>query len=81
MKIIKTIFSTDLITNSFLSSFCSFIQAKNKNHVFSKLVACNEKYFCFFLLRVALYFKAMPNSIDLYKGIFLHSIPARIIVP
>ena len=28
-----------------------------------------------------LYFKAIPNSIDFYKGIFLHVIPVRIIVP
>ena len=26
------------------------------------------------------YFKAMPNSIDFYKGIFLYVIPVRIIV-
>ena len=35
----------------------------------------------FYLYRVALYFKPMPNSIDFYKGIFLHVIPVRIIVP
>ena len=34
-----------------------------------------------YLYRVALYFKAMPNSIGFYKGIFLHVIPVRIIVP
>ena len=28
-----------------------------------------------------LYFKAMPNSVDFYKGIFLHVIPVCIIVP
>ena len=31
--------------------------------------------------RVALYFKAILNSIDFYKEIFLHVIPVRIIVP
>ena len=35
----------------------------------------------FCLQRVALYFKAMPNSIVFYKGIFLHVIPVCIIVP
>ena len=35
----------------------------------------------FCLQRVALYFKAMPNSIDFYKGIFLLLIPVRFIVP
>ena len=28
-----------------------------------------------------LYIKAMPNSINFYKGILLHFIPVRIIVP
>ena len=39
----------------------------------------NISVFC--LWRVALYFKAMPNSIDFYKEIFLHVIPVCIIVP
>ena len=42
----------------------------------------DEKYFFLFCLSwVALYFKAMPNSIDFFKRIWLHVIPARIIVP
>ena len=28
-----------------------------------------------------LYFKAIPNSVNFYKGIFLHVIPVHIIVP
>ena len=43
------------------------------------LVTRNISVFC--LWRVALYFKVMPNSIDFYKGVFLHVIPVRIIVP
>ena len=39
----------------------------------------NTSVFC--LWRVALYFKAMLNSIDFYKRIFLHVIPVCIIVP
>ena len=35
----------------------------------------------FSLLRVALYCKGIPNSIDFYKKIFWHVIPVRIIVP
>ena len=47
----------------------------------------NEKFLLvtfgnfFYLQQVALYFNAMPNSIDFYKGIFLHAIQVRIIVP
>ena len=43
------------------------------------LVTRNISVFC--LWQVALYFKAMPNSIDFYKGIFLHVIPIRIPIP
>ena len=32
----------------------------------------------FSLKWVALYIKVVPNSIDFYKGIFLHVIPVRI---
>ena len=38
MKIIVNIIPTDLIKNSLLSSFCPFLQAKNKNQVFSKFM-------------------------------------------
>ena len=37
--------------------------------------------FAFCLQRVALYSKGMSNSIGFYKKIFLHAIPAHIIVP
>ena len=39
----------------------------------------NISVFC--LKRVTLYFKVILNSIDFYKGIFLHVIPVCIIVP
>ena len=35
--------------NSLLSSFCSFLQSKNKNQVFSRLVAWYREIFLFFL--------------------------------
>ena len=38
MKIIVTIVSTFLVTNSLLSFFCPFVEAKNKNQIFSKLM-------------------------------------------
>ena len=38
MKVVATIIPTDLVTNSLLYSFCPFLQTKNKNLVFSKLV-------------------------------------------
>ena len=79
MKIIVTIIPTDLVANSLLSFFCPFLQTKNKNHVFSKFVICYQEIFVFCLQRVALYFKAMLNSIEFYKGIFLHTISVCIL--
>ena len=81
MKMIITIIPTDLVTNSlFSNSFCPFLQTENKNQDLGKLVVTrNISVFC--LWRVALFFKTMPNSIDFYKGIFLHVFPVRIIVP
>ena len=38
MKILVTIIPTNLVTNSLLSFFCNFIETKNKNQIFSKLV-------------------------------------------
>ena len=43
----------------------------------SGLVTGNISVFC--LKRVTLYLKAIPNSIDFYKGIFVHVVPVRII--
>ena len=78
MKIIVTIIPKGLVTNSLLSSFCHFLQQGDFEQV-DGLVSRNIPVFCFY--RIALYFKAMPNSIDFYKGILLHVIPVCIIVP
>ena len=49
MKIIVTIIPTNLVTK--LSSFYHFLDIRNKNFVFSKLVVySNEKYFCFLFI-------------------------------
>ena len=80
MKIIVTIFSTDLVPTFTL--FLSFLTSQKKESDFQQvggLVMRNISVFC--LSRVTFYFKAMPNSIDFYKGIFLEVIPLRIIVP
>ena len=82
MKINVTIIPTDLVTNLLLRSFCPFLQTKKKEpnfQQFDSLVMRNISVFC--LQRVALYFKAIQNSIDFYKGISLRVIPVCIIVP
>ena len=38
MKIIVAVIPADLVANLLLSSFCPFLQTKNKNQVFTKLV-------------------------------------------
>ena len=62
--------------------FLSFVTNQKQELGFQQVVSLvtrNISAFC--LKRVALYFKAMPNSIDFGKGIFLHVIPVRIIAP
>ena len=62
--------------------FLSFLTNQKQESDFQQiggLVTRDISVFC--LQRVVLYFKVMPNSIDFYKGIFLHFIPVRIIVP
>ena len=81
MKIILTIIPTDLVTNSLLSSFCLSYKPKTRIRFSAIWWSGSENVSVFFLKRVALHFTAMPNSTDFYKGIFLHIIPVRIIVP
>ena len=82
MKIIVTIIPTDSVTNSLLFSFCPFFQTKKQELGFQQVDGLvTRNIFAFYLQRVGLYFKAMPNSINFYKGISLHVISVRIIVP
>ena len=59
-------------------SFCRNQKQESNFQKFGDLVTRSIFPFC--LLRVLLYFKGMPNSIDFHKKIFLHVIPVRIIV-
>ena len=72
----RTIIPTYLVTKSLLYSFCPFLQTENKK--VGGLSTRNISAFC--LYQDALYSKAIPNSIEFYKGIFLHVILVRIIV-
>ena len=64
---IATVVPRTLVINSCLSLFCPFIETKNKNQTFR--------------IKLTLYFKGILNSIDFHKRIFLHVIPAPIIIP
>ena len=63
--------------------FLSFLSNQQQESGFQQvggLGTRNNPVFC--LKRAALYFKAIPNSVDFHKGIFLHIISFRsIIVP
>ena len=62
--------------------FLSFLPNQKQESGFQQVGGLVTKNISVFSLeRVALYFKAMPNSVDFYKEIFLHVIPVRIIVP
>ena len=77
MKIIVTIITQIQLQVRFYSRFV--LSYKPKIRILSRCFGNNKCCFC--LQRISLYFKAMPNSIDFYKEIFLHVIPVRIIVP
>ena len=84
MKIIVTIIPTDLVTNWLLFLFLSVLTNQKQESGFQQvggLVTRNISVFC--LLQVALFLKAMPNSINFDKRVFLHvrTIPVRIIAP
>ena len=78
---IVTIISTNVVKFTFIP-LCPFVETKKKNESnfqqVGGLVTRNSFAFC--LERVARYFKGMPNSIEFYKRIFLHVIPACILV-
>ena len=62
--------------------FLSFLANQKQKSDFQQggaLVTRNISVFC--LQWTVLYFKAMPDSIDFYKGIFLYVIPVPIMVP
>ena len=77
MKMIVTVISTDLVTNS--TDLATNQKQESGVQQVGDLGTRNNSVFC--LQRVALFYKATPNSIDFHKGIFLHVIPARIIAP
>ena len=82
MKIFVTIIPADLVTHLLLILFLFVLTNQNQESSFQQdggLVTRN--IFVFSLWRVALYFKATPNSIDFHNEISLHVIPVRIIVP
>ena len=61
---------------AFIHLFCHFIETKNKNEIFRNMAVWLWEEFPLFCLNwVALFFKYIPNSIDLYKTIFYHEIP------
>ena len=81
MKKIVTIIAPDLVTNSLLSSFCLSYKPKTEIRFSASWWSGNEKYFFFLFIASRALLESPANSIDFYKGIFLHLIPVRIIVP
>ena len=62
--------------------FLSFLTNQKKESGFHQVGDMVKRNICALCLeQVVLYFKAIPNSIEFYKGILLHVIPVRIIVP
>ena len=60
--------------------FLSFLRNQKQESNFKQVGGLVRRNISVFSLkRVALYFRAIPNSIDYYKGIFLHVIAVCII--
>ena len=75
-KIIVARIAIDLVANLLLSSLCPFLQTENKNQVFQHICGPLTRN----IKRVALYFKAMPNSKDFCKAILLNVVTICIMV-
>ena len=78
----RTIILTNLVPYSLLSLACLFVETKNKYQIFSNLViwVWEISFFFLFIASRAL-LQRYANSIDFYKRIFVHVIPAGIVVP
>ena len=74
MKMVVTMIPKIFVTNQVLFLFCPFEETRNNYQNFR---LTSE----FFLWRVQLYFKVIPNSIGFYKGIFLDVVVSGIVVP
>ena len=62
--------------------FLSFLTNQKQESCFQQIDGLvTRNISAFYLQRVVLYCKAIPNSINFYRGIFLNVIPVRIIVP
>ena len=62
--------------------FLSFLRNQKQESNFKQVGSLvTRSISIFYKSRVVFYFKAMSVSIDFYKGISLHVIPVRIIVP
>ena len=82
MKIIATIFSKNLVTNSNFIPFLSVCRIQKQESSFRQIDGMvMRNIFIFCLLRIKLYFKGMPSSINVYKSVFLDVISTHIIVP
>ena len=77
MKTIVTTILINSVTNWLLSTFCPLVEPKTRIGFSSSWWSGNKYGFCRW--RLVLYFKGNPNSIDLYKTIFLYVISVRIV--
>ena len=57
MKKIVTIIPTNLVTNSLLFLLCTFVETKNKNLIFNKLVIWEHEIFLFLFIASRILFQ------------------------
>ena len=73
-------FNSYKLTHKFaFIAFLPFCLNQKQESIFQEVGGLVTKIFLFFCLeQVGHFFKAMPNSIALYIGIFLHVVPVRL---
>ena len=81
MKIVVTVIPTDLPRNLLLSSFFSFLADQKEESGFQQVGGIIARNILFFVYIESRSTSKSCKTIDFYKGIFLHVIPVRIIVP
>ena len=74
-------YNSYIFSYKFALPYFSFLTNQKQKTGFQQVSGLVTRNICLLFTVSRIYFKAMPNSIDCYKGIFLHVIPVHIVVP
>ena len=69
-----------MTANLLLFLVCPFAETKTKTKFSARWWSGKKKYFCFLFIGVPAVIQRYAESIDFYERIFIHVIPAQVIV-